>query len=224
MSFLIPSYLTVTLCSHLLHSIHFIYSNISTFMSTFLIKNFVYTHSVYTAIQYSIYEKEEKKGDRNFTYFLLLLPHDYSATTMSANKNNKSKRNLGELASELGSAWDPPASSRRRPCKQAKATSSGARSDSQEGHENTARMSSRGNQRRGPNRNSEIGEHGEELAMWKDVKDKIPLAAEAFNESSANILQIRDQDKRMAEKKDKNGNLNLPLYLFLLRNFSNHVW
>ncbi|KAI0383406.1 SGF29 tudor-like domain-containing protein [Hypomontagnella monticulosa] len=69
-------------------------------------------------------------------------------------------------------------------------------------------MSSRGNQRRGPNRNSEIGEHGEELAMWKDIKDKIPLAAEAFNDSSANVLQIRDQDKRMAEKKEKNAITN----------------
>ena len=59
-----------------------------------------------------------------------------------------------------------------------------------------------------------IGEHGEELAMWKDIKDKIPLAAEAFNDSSANVLQIRDQDKRMAEKKEKNGKLSLRLLYF----------
>ncbi|KAI1371111.1 SGF29 tudor-like domain-containing protein [Hypoxylon crocopeplum] len=64
-------------------------------------------------------------------------------------------------------------------------------------------MSSRGNQRRGPNRNSEVGEHGEELAVWKDIKDKIPLSTDAFNESSANVLEIRDQEKRMAEMKER---------------------
>ncbi|CAJ2502169.1 Uu.00g095630.m01.CDS01 [Anthostomella pinea] len=68
-------------------------------------------------------------------------------------------------------------------------------------------MSSRGNQRRGLNRNSEAGEHGEELAMWKDSKEKIMGVLDAFNESSANVLDIRDQDKRMAENENK-GNLS----------------
>ncbi|KAI1407114.1 SGF29 tudor-like domain-containing protein [Hypoxylon sp. FL1857] len=67
-------------------------------------------------------------------------------------------------------------------------------------------MSSRGSQRRGPNRNSEIGEHGEELGMWKDIKDKIPGAADAFNESSQNVIDIRNQEKLMAEKRE-NGTL-----------------
>ncbi|KAI0473300.1 SGF29 tudor-like domain-containing protein [Xylariaceae sp. FL0804] len=66
-----------------------------------------------------------------------------------------------------------------------------------------ASMSSRGNQRRGPNRNSEVGEHGEELSMWKDVKEKLGGAIDAFNDSSANVVDIRDQEKRMAEKRDK---------------------
>ncbi|KAI1474694.1 hypothetical protein K445DRAFT_323221 [Daldinia sp. EC12] len=64
-------------------------------------------------------------------------------------------------------------------------------------------MSSRGNQRRGPNRNSEIGEHGEELPMWKDIKDKGTAITNAFNDSSSNVNKIRDQEKLMAEKKAK---------------------
>ncbi|KAF3058623.1 SAGA-associated factor 29 [Daldinia childiae] len=64
-------------------------------------------------------------------------------------------------------------------------------------------MSSRGNQRRGPNRNSEIGEHGEELPMWKDIKDKGTAITNAFNDSSSNVNKIRDQEKLMAEKKTK---------------------
>ncbi|KAI5925198.1 SAGA-associated factor 29 [Camillea tinctor] len=72
-------------------------------------------------------------------------------------------------------------------------------------------MSSRGNQRRGPNRNSESGEHGEELAMWNDIKSKIPLIVELFNESSANVLAIRDQDKRLADLK-RQGKLTTEEY------------
>ncbi|KAI8965225.1 SGF29 tudor-like domain-containing protein [Daldinia sp. FL1419] len=64
-------------------------------------------------------------------------------------------------------------------------------------------MSSRGNQRRGPNRNSEIGEHGEELPMWKDIKDKGTTITNAFNDSSSNVNKIRDQEKLMAEKRSK---------------------
>ncbi|KAI1808807.1 SGF29 tudor-like domain-containing protein [Daldinia bambusicola] len=64
-------------------------------------------------------------------------------------------------------------------------------------------MSSRGNQRRGPNRNSEIGEHGEELPMWKDIKDKGTTITNAFNDSSFNVNKIRDQEKLMADKRAK---------------------
>ncbi|KAI1129043.1 hypothetical protein F5Y10DRAFT_161778 [Nemania abortiva] len=67
-------------------------------------------------------------------------------------------------------------------------------------------MSSRGNQRRGPNRNSEISQHGEELAIWKDVKDQLPALVDMFNQSSANTAAQYEQDKLCAEKK-KNGNL-----------------
>ncbi|KAH9907062.1 SGF29 tudor-like domain-containing protein [Xylariomycetidae sp. FL2044] len=62
-------------------------------------------------------------------------------------------------------------------------------------------MSSRGNQRRGPNRNNETAEHGEELSMWKDAKDKLPGAVDAFNESNAIVDAIRESDKRLHEKK-----------------------
>ncbi|KAI1466252.1 SGF29 tudor-like domain-containing protein [Daldinia caldariorum] len=64
-------------------------------------------------------------------------------------------------------------------------------------------MSSRGNQRRGPNRNSEIGEHGEELPMWKDIKDKGTAITNSFNDSSFNVNKIRDQEKLMADKRAK---------------------
>ncbi|KAI8630043.1 hypothetical protein F5Y19DRAFT_69627 [Xylariaceae sp. FL1651] len=66
-------------------------------------------------------------------------------------------------------------------------------------------MSSRGNQRRGPNRNSEISEHGEEVAAWKEVKDKLGVIIETFNQSSANVSAIYEQDKRCAEKKRNNS-------------------
>ncbi|KAI4862616.1 SGF29 tudor-like domain-containing protein [Hypoxylon rubiginosum] len=69
-------------------------------------------------------------------------------------------------------------------------------------------MSSRGNQRRGPNRNSENSEHGEEFQLWKDLKEKLPAVIEAFNDSSSNVTDIRDQDKRTAEKRDKGGPLS----------------
>ncbi|KAI1081531.1 SGF29 tudor-like domain-containing protein [Whalleya microplaca] len=64
-------------------------------------------------------------------------------------------------------------------------------------------MSSRGNQRRGPNRNSEVAEHGEELAMWKDSREKLHSVLNAFNESSQNIRDIAERDKLLAEKKAK---------------------
>ncbi|KAI0967136.1 hypothetical protein F4678DRAFT_465678 [Xylaria arbuscula] len=67
-------------------------------------------------------------------------------------------------------------------------------------------MSSRANQRRGPNRNSEISQHGEELAAWKEIKDQLPGLIDMFNQSSANTSAIYEQDKLCAEKK-KNGTL-----------------
>ncbi|KAI1767131.1 SGF29 tudor-like domain-containing protein [Hypoxylon sp. FL1150] len=71
-----------------------------------------------------------------------------------------------------------------------------------------SKMSSRGNQRRGPNRNSENSEHGEEFQLWKDIKEKLPSLIDTFNESSTNVNDIRDQDKRTAEKRDKGGPLS----------------
>ncbi|KAI1200251.1 hypothetical protein F5X97DRAFT_98329 [Nemania serpens] len=62
-------------------------------------------------------------------------------------------------------------------------------------------MSSRGNQRRGPNRNAEISQHGEELAIWKDVKDQLPNLIDMVNQSSANTAAMYQQDKLCAEKK-----------------------
>ncbi|KAL7622701.1 hypothetical protein AAE478_006379 [Parahypoxylon ruwenzoriense] len=79
---------------------------------------------------------------------------------------------------------------------------------------NRAEMSSRGNQRRGQNRNSEVSEHGEELNVWKDIREKMPAVIEAFNDSSSNVLDIRDQEKRMAEKRDK-GTLSSEEYIRL---------
>ncbi|OTB00973.1 hypothetical protein M426DRAFT_26082 [Hypoxylon sp. CI-4A] len=145
---------------------------------------------------------------------------------MDANK--VTKRNLKRLTNELGPAWDSPKSSRRQ---ESTATSSKDRppqpsleppsdperagrknrfSHSPSAHRDrsASKMSSRGSQRRGPNRNSEIGEHGEELGMWKDTKEKIPVSAENFNESSQTVRDIAVQEKLMAEKR-KNGTLTL---------------
>ncbi|KAI1451806.1 SGF29 tudor-like domain-containing protein [Annulohypoxylon moriforme] len=135
---------------------------------------------------------------------------------MRTDKNTK--RNLKRLTNSLGPAWDPPIRSRRASESTTPArdlsepldpTDSKTRNTPTTSHikkDSPAEMSSRGSQRRGPNRNSEIGEHGEELGMWKDIKDKIPGAAETFNESSQNVIDIRNQEKLMAEKRD-NGTL-----------------
>ncbi|KAI1810448.1 hypothetical protein GGS20DRAFT_589531 [Poronia punctata] len=69
-------------------------------------------------------------------------------------------------------------------------------------------MASRGNQRRGPNRNSEISEHGEEVAAWKEVKDKLGSVVDAFNQSSNNVAAMHEQEKQCAEKK-KNKSLRM---------------
>ncbi|RYO88899.1 hypothetical protein DL764_008667 [Monosporascus ibericus] len=64
-------------------------------------------------------------------------------------------------------------------------------------------MSSQRSRPRGPNRTSEAGGHGEELQVWEDIKKLLPGAIGAFNDSSSNVLSIRDQDKAVAEKKEK---------------------
>ncbi|KAI1823383.1 hypothetical protein F4861DRAFT_323130 [Xylaria intraflava] len=66
-------------------------------------------------------------------------------------------------------------------------------------------MLSRGNQRRGANRNSEISEHGEELAAWRDIKEKLPGIIDLVNQSSANATAMAEQDARCAEKKRNNA-------------------
>jgi len=70
-------------------------------------------------------------------------------------------------------------------------------------------MSSRGNQRRGPNRNSEIGEPGEEVAAWKEVKDKLVGVVDAFNQSSSNVTAMHEQEKHCAERKKSNSKCNI---------------
>ncbi|ORY68892.1 SGF29 tudor-like domain-containing protein [Pseudomassariella vexata] len=65
-------------------------------------------------------------------------------------------------------------------------------------------MSSQRNRPRGPNRNSE-GIHGEEVQLWESCKTKIQGVIDGFNESSDNVHEIRDQDQRMAEKRDTKG-------------------
>ncbi|KAI5856195.1 SGF29 tudor-like domain-containing protein [Durotheca rogersii] len=126
---------------------------------------------------------------------------------------------MDRLSCDLGPAWDSPSGTRRRrntaaeaepqPTAGASKSRPSASKPGQSGPSASlptqAVMSSRGNQRRGPNRNSEVGEHGEELSVWKDIREKMPAVLDAFNDSSANVLDIRDQEKRMAEKKEKNA-------------------
>ncbi|KAI1778493.1 SGF29 tudor-like domain-containing protein [Hypoxylon cercidicola] len=147
--------------------------------------------------------------------------------------DKKTRRHLKVLSSDLGPAWHTPASSRRREStgtpdrpqnqvpndqlqlSEPEPTSSGADTPLSTFKPKTnsgtptdqSEMSSRGNQRRGANRNSENSEHGEEFQLWKDLKDKFPGVAEAFNQSSSNVIDIRDQDKRAAEKRDKGGSM-----------------
>ncbi|XXH04065.1 hypothetical protein Hte_010476 [Hypoxylon texense] len=150
--------------------------------------------------------------------------------------DKKRKRHLKSLSSDLGPAWLVPTSSRRRDSTATpdRVQTPGRRQDQPQLSEptestgsdsdtplakfksktdsgtptNRPEMSSRGNQRRGPNRNSENSEHGEEFQLWKDLKEKIPAVLEAFNDSSTNVTDIRDQDKRTAEKRDKGGPLS----------------
>lgn len=66
-------------------------------------------------------------------------------------------------------------------------------------------MSSQRSRPRGPNRTNEAGAHGEELHLWEDVKKMLPGALSAFNDSSANVLSLREQERIMAEKKEKSS-------------------
>ncbi|KAI0179409.1 SGF29 tudor-like domain-containing protein [Hypoxylon sp. FL1284] len=149
--------------------------------------------------------------------------------------DKRTKRHIKNLASTLGPLWQISASSRRRPSDTSPdSTRSPVQnprdrqsSDLTEpaGFEPSAPlstpkpktgsdtpshapdMSSRGAQRRGLNRNSENSEHGEEIDLWKDLKGKIHSVVDAVNESSQNVNDIRDQDKRTAEKKEKGNSL-----------------
>ncbi|KAJ3566351.1 hypothetical protein NPX13_g7162 [Xylaria arbuscula] len=66
-------------------------------------------------------------------------------------------------------------------------------------------MTSRANQRRGPNRNNEISQHGEELAAWKEIKDQIPGLVDMVNQSSTNTKVMYEQDKLCFEKRNNNS-------------------
>ncbi|KAI0454958.1 hypothetical protein F5B21DRAFT_473224 [Xylaria acuta] len=129
-------------------------------------------------------------------------------------KVGKATRNhLRDLSSELGPAWENPTTPRYRgqgqvstdatpsasPLERTRSTSSVPAQDLPKS--TAAAMSSRGNQRRGPNRNNEISQHGEELSVWKDIKDRVPGVIDMVNQSSANAATMYEQDKLCAEKK-----------------------
>jgi len=64
-------------------------------------------------------------------------------------------------------------------------------------------MSSQRNRPRDRKGNNESGTHGEEFQLWNEIQKNMPTVISSFNESSSNILDIRDQDKIMAEKRDQ---------------------
>ncbi|KAI0153170.1 hypothetical protein GGR57DRAFT_147728 [Xylariaceae sp. FL1272] len=66
-------------------------------------------------------------------------------------------------------------------------------------------MSSRGNTRRGGNRNSELSEHGEEVDLWKEIKESLPSVLSLFNASSANQNDQAQQDKSCFDKKNSDS-------------------
>ncbi|KAH7025713.1 SGF29 tudor-like domain-containing protein [Microdochium trichocladiopsis] len=131
------------------------------------------------------------------------------------------------LSSSLGSAWEPPVGSRRSASSQPGGgtgpSSSRNTPDSHTGSPKPAPTSSKPAKRRSPeaptppppkmssqrNRprdrkgNSESGTHGEEFQLWNEIQKNMPAVISSFNESSSNILDIRDQDKVMAEKRDQ---------------------
>ncbi|KAJ2976116.1 hypothetical protein NUW58_g8169 [Xylaria curta] len=131
-----------------------------------------------------------------------------------ANKAEKATGNqLRNISCYLGPAWDSPFAPHHRGRTQipesisqscgpsARAGSRGSILTQDSPNSTAVVMSSRGNQRRGPNRNSEISQHGEELAAWKDVKDQLPGLLDMVNQSSANTADMYEQDKLCAEKK-----------------------
>jgi SAGA-associated factor 29 len=59
------------------------------------------------------------------------------------------------------------------------------------------------NRPRGSNRNSEAGGHGEEAALWESIQRQAHTVVDNFNDSSTNVLDIRDEDKNIAGKKEK---------------------
>ncbi|TRX93487.1 hypothetical protein FHL15_005762 [Xylaria flabelliformis] len=131
-----------------------------------------------------------------------------------ADKAGKATKNhLRDLSSELGPAWENPITPRYRGERRVSANATPSASPL-ERHRSTSSvstqdlskpapivMSSRGNQRRGPNRNNEISQHGEELSVWKDIKDRLPGVIDMVNQSSANTDAMYEQDKLCAEKK-----------------------
>lgn len=132
------------------------------------------------------------------------------------------KRVVNTISCELGPAWDTPTTRRRQQPAQASTSASAVPSPlrqcssvsdpiSRPTHtcatqgSDTAAMSSRGNQRRGPSRNTDIGQHGEELAIWRDVRGQLPNLLDMINQSSANVTAMHEQDKLCAEKKRNDG-------------------
>lgn len=152
-----------------------------------------------------------------------------------ANKSEKATdRAVRKLSCDLGPGWDNPTSHRRQkpaqPSSSSPAVPSLLRQSSSvsepfsrltdtpatQGSDAVA-MSSRGNQRRGPNRNTDISQHGEELAIWKDVKDQLPNLVDMVNQSSANVAAMYEQDKLCAEKKRNKGMCTVACCLVVFR-------
>ncbi|KXJ87772.1 SGF29 tudor-like domain-domain-containing protein [Microdochium bolleyi] len=65
------------------------------------------------------------------------------------------------------------------------------------------KMSSQRNRPRDRKGNNEPATHGEEYLLWNEIKKDLPAVVSSFNESSSNVLAIRDQEKTMAEKKEQ---------------------
>lgn len=64
-------------------------------------------------------------------------------------------------------------------------------------------MSSQRNRPRGPNRNSEAGKHGEEVALWQSIYARLQEFCREFNDSNANVGESVDTQKRLQQIKDK---------------------
>jgi SAGA-associated factor 29 len=64
--------------------------------------------------------------------------------------------------------------------------------------------SQRSRGQRGANRNSEDGEM---KAIYHSIQSQINAFVQTFNDGSKNVLDIRDEEKRVADKKDAGGRL-----------------